>query len=227
MLHYKYSNDGQTIEINLSKMNSTTLGMDGFDATKVATKLSVGSKLSGDASGTAANVVLDQTQLDAMKDAAFSAGGSGDIYSTKDGSGNTVYIAVGKDASGADVAVTMTPTFSAGSGGAADTVTFAKGTDATADQLAGVGQLKAIDDALAQVDELRSGLGAVQNRFDSVISNLNSTVNNLSESRSRILDADFASEVSNMSRANILQSAGVTVLAQANQVPQNVLSLLR
>ncbi len=120
-----------------------------------------------------------------------------------------------------------TPTFSAGSGGAADTVSFAKGAAATADQMAGVGQLKAIDDALAKVDELRSGLGAVQNRFDSVISNLNSTVNNLSESRSRILDADFASEVSNMSRANILQSAGVTVLAQANQVPQNVLSLLR
>lgn len=86
--------------------------------------------------------------------------------------------------------------------------------------------LTKIDDALAQVDEMRSGLGAVQNRFASVISNLNNTVNNLSESRSRILDADFASEVSEMSRANILQSAGTTVLAQANQVPQNVLSLL-
>jgi len=221
------SNDGQTIEINLSKMNSTTLGMDGFDATKVATKLSVGSKLSGDASGTAANAVLSQTDMDNMKTEAFGSGGTGEIYSTKDGSGNTVYVAVGKDSTGADVAITMDATFSAGSGGAADTVTFSAGTTATADQMAGVGQLKAIDDALAQVDELRSGLGAVQHRFDSVISNLNSTVNNLSESRSRILDADFASEVSNMSRANILQSAGVTVLAQANQVPQNVLSLLR
>ncbi|MBY7351608.1 FliC/FljB family flagellin [Escherichia ruysiae] len=87
--------------------------------------------------------------------------------------------------------------------------------------------LKKIDAALAKVDKLRSGLGAVQNRFDSVISNLNNTVNNLSESRSRILDADFASEVSEMSRANILQSAGTSVLAQANQVPQNVLQLLR
>ena len=87
--------------------------------------------------------------------------------------------------------------------------------------------LKTVDDALNQVDALRSNLGAAQNRFASVISNLDSTVNNLSESRSRILDADFASEVSNMSRANILQSAGTTVLAQANQVPQNVLSLLR
>ncbi|WP_024527739.1 FliC/FljB family flagellin [Serratia fonticola] len=87
--------------------------------------------------------------------------------------------------------------------------------------------LAVLDDALAQVDGLRSSLGASQNRFSSVISNLDNTVTNLSESRSRILDADFASEVSNMSRANILQSAGTTVLAQANQVPQNVLSLLR
>ncbi|MBV4413970.1 FliC/FljB family flagellin [Enterobacteriaceae bacterium YMB-R22] len=87
--------------------------------------------------------------------------------------------------------------------------------------------LKKIDAALAEVDQMRSGLGAVQNRFDSVINNLNSTVNNLSASRSRILDADYATEVSNMSRAQILQQAGTTVLAQANQVPQNVLSLLR
>ncbi|MEZ3500077.1 flagellin [Pantoea sp. KPR_PJ] len=87
--------------------------------------------------------------------------------------------------------------------------------------------LDTVDKALAQVDSLRSGLGATQNRFDSVINNLNSTVNNLSESRSRIQDSDFATEVSNMSRANILQSAGISVLSQANQVPQNVLSLLR
>ena len=69
--------------------------------------------------------------------------------------------------------------------------------------------------------------GAVQNRFDSVIKNLNSTVNNLSASQSRIRDADYATEVSNMSRANILQQAGTSVLAQANQSTQNVLSLLR
>jgi len=87
--------------------------------------------------------------------------------------------------------------------------------------------LTKIDEALAMVDEMRSALGATQNRFNSVVSNLNSTVNNLSESRSRIVDADFATEVSNMSRAQILQQAGTTVLAQANQVPQNVLSLLR
>ena len=87
--------------------------------------------------------------------------------------------------------------------------------------------LAVLDKALSQVDSLRSSLGAVQNRFDSVINNLNSTVNNLSASQSRIQDADYATEVSNMSRANILQQAGTSVLAQANQSTQNVLTLLR
>ncbi len=87
--------------------------------------------------------------------------------------------------------------------------------------------LDTIDKALAKVDALRSDLGAVQNRFDSAITNLGNTVNNLSSARSRIEDADYATEVSNMSRAQILQQAGTSVLAQANQTTQNVLSLLR
>ncbi|AXC67717.1 flagellin FliC [Salmonella enterica subsp. diarizonae serovar 59:z10:-] len=87
--------------------------------------------------------------------------------------------------------------------------------------------LKALDEALSKVDALRSDLGAVQNRFDSTITNLGSTINNLSSARSRIEDADYATEVSNMSRAQILQQAGTSVLAQANQTTQNVLSLLR
>lgn len=87
--------------------------------------------------------------------------------------------------------------------------------------------LATVDKALDQVSSLRSGLGAVQNRFDSVVNNLNSTIINLSASQSRIQDADMATEVSNMSKGNILQSAGTAVLAQANQAPQNILSLLR
>ncbi|HAT3903203.1 TPA: FliC/FljB family flagellin [Citrobacter koseri] len=87
--------------------------------------------------------------------------------------------------------------------------------------------LDAIDKALSQIDQQRSSLGAIQNRFESAITNLGNTVNNLSSARSRIEDADYATEVSNMSRAQILQQAGTSVLAQANQVPQNVLSLLR
>ncbi len=87
--------------------------------------------------------------------------------------------------------------------------------------------IDAIDSALATVDGARSDLGAIQNRFQSTITNLNNTVNNLSSARSRIEDADYAVEVSNMTRAQILQQAGTSVLAQANQVPQTVLSLLR
>ncbi|CDH02277.1 flagellin FliC [Xenorhabdus bovienii] len=87
--------------------------------------------------------------------------------------------------------------------------------------------LKDLDNALSTVDSLRSSLGAVQNRLESTVNNLNNTVNNLSAAKSRIEDADYATEVSNMSRGQILQQAGTSVLAQANQVPQSVLSLLR
>lgn len=91
----------------------------------------------------------------------------------------------------------------------------------------GTTPLADIDDALKAVDTQRSILGASQHRFESTITNLNNTVNNLTDARSRIQDADYATEVSNMSRAQILQQAGSSVLAQANQVPQTMLSLLR
>jgi len=87
--------------------------------------------------------------------------------------------------------------------------------------------LQTIDDAIKAVDSQRSSLGASQNRFESTITNLNNTVSNLSAARSRIQDSDYATEVSNMSRGQILQQAGSSVLAQANQVPQTMLSLLR
>ncbi|WP_249978228.1 flagellin [Vreelandella olivaria] len=88
------------------------------------------------------------------------------------------------------------------------------------------GLIDSIDTATASLDENRATLGATLNRFDSVIDNLATAVNNLSEARSRIEDADYAVEVSNMTRANILQQAGTAMLAQANQTPQSVLSLL-
>ena len=87
--------------------------------------------------------------------------------------------------------------------------------------------LATIDSALKAVDDQRSALGAVQNRFESAITNLSTNQTNLEAARSRIQDADYAVEVSNMTRAQILQQAGTSVLSQANQVPQGVLSLLR
>ena len=86
--------------------------------------------------------------------------------------------------------------------------------------------IDAVDTAMNTIDTARATLGATLNRFDSVVENLATTSTNLSAARSRIEDADYAVEVSNMTRAQILQQAGTSVLAQANQVPQSVLSLL-
>jgi len=87
--------------------------------------------------------------------------------------------------------------------------------------------IKSMDAALTSVSSLRSTFGAIQNRFDSVIANLMTTAENLSASRSRIQDADFAAETANLSRSQILQQAGTAMVAQANQLPQGVLQLLR
>ncbi len=87
--------------------------------------------------------------------------------------------------------------------------------------------LKVIDSALAGVSSQRASLGAVQNRFESTVSNLQTSAENLSASRSRIQDADFAQETANLSRSQILQQAGTAMVAQANQLPQGVLALLR
>jgi flagellin len=87
--------------------------------------------------------------------------------------------------------------------------------------------LGSLDAALGAVNSSRATLGAVQNRFASTIDNLATTTENLTASRSRIQDADFASETANLSRAQILQQAGTAMVAQANQLPQGVLALLR
>ncbi len=87
--------------------------------------------------------------------------------------------------------------------------------------------ITAIDNALAQVNAARGDLGAVQNRFNATVSNLQTTAENLTASRSRIVDADFAAETANLTRAQILQQAGVAMLAQANALPQQVLTLLQ
>ena len=84
-----------------------------------------------------------------------------------------------------------------------------------------------IDAALAEVDTTRASLGAVQNRFESTIANLQNVAENTSASRGRIMDTDFAAETANLSKNQILQQAGTAILAQANQLPQAVLSLLR
>ncbi len=87
--------------------------------------------------------------------------------------------------------------------------------------------ITALDNAINAINSERAQFGAVQNRFDNVISNLMLSTENQTAARSRIMDADYAMETANLSRANILQQAGNAMVAQANQLPQQVLSLLR
>jgi flagellin len=87
--------------------------------------------------------------------------------------------------------------------------------------------IKQVDSALAEINEGRAVLGAVQSRFESTVSSLQTTSENLTASRSRIQDADFAAETANLTRSQILQQAGISVLSQANSAPQQVLALLQ
>jgi flagellin len=96
-----------------------------------------------------------------------------------------------------------------------------------ADAATARGAIDTIDAALDTVNSERATFGAIQNRFDSVIANLQVTKENTEAARSRIMDADFAAETAALTRAQILQQAGTAMLAQANAAPQSVLSLLR
>ena len=121
-------------------------------------------------------------------------------------------------------------------GGADATKVFAKTSFATSGDLSTTdistvdganSAIRAVDAALTTVSDLRSTFGAIQNRFQSTVANLATTTENLTASRSRILDTDFAAETAALTRARILQQAGIAVLAQANSQPQAVLALLQ
>ena len=87
--------------------------------------------------------------------------------------------------------------------------------------------LAIVDSAIAAISGQRANYGALQARFETAIANLNVSSENMSAARGRIQDADFAAETANLSRAQILQQAGTAMVAQANQIPQGVLALLK
>lgn len=209
------------------KVGGTTLTVDGNSFDVTGASISAGGLLT-EAAGKAATIAI------AAGDAAgsYSVATNGDVS----GTGGTLYVA--GDALTTDVTSQKTDTYFAHSNGnitdgagnriykdAAATSGFS--TNATSPGDATEDPLALLDDALATVDSLRSNLGAIQNRFQSAIQNLTTTSTNLAAAQSRIQDADYAVEVANMTRAQILQQAGTSVLAQANQIPQGVLSLLR
>jgi len=248
------ANDGESIKINLKEITSKTLGLDSFNVngpqgTPGDAEAANYQAAYGDTTAVAANTVAESTPDDLATNLGVAAGSvavagtavvdeSGNWFAKVDitaadatevstlaskgidveaGTSKTFYVAI--DPQNADTATT--------DGTAAFTIDTA---DLDASSLvsgASGDPLKKLDDALSQVDNFRSDLGAIQNRFESAIDNLSTNQTNLSAARSRIEDADYAVEVSNMTRAQILQQAGTSVLAQANQVPQGVLSLLQ
>lgn len=222
--------------------------------TAIATPAAAATALAnaGVTGATTANVTLVQlTSTDSAGKATPAGYGlkaaDGKIYATDyDGNNPTTFTAktaTYKDSTGASVTAAITL---GGNDGKSEQVTVGTGANAKTYDAASLNgadlsdpantvkpladntnPLKALDDAIAQVDKFRSSLGAVQNRLDSAVTNLNNTTTNLSEAQSRIQDADYATEVSNMSKAQIIQQAGNSVLSKANQVPQQVLSLLQ
>ncbi|PLQ00713.1 FliC/FljB family flagellin [Cupriavidus pauculus] len=247
------ANDSETISIALKQITSKTLGVAGFSvAGPQGATASIGSAAAQTALGSATPVTAASATGIAAADIqrALGLNTSAAVNSQSvvaDSNGNWFVQVSMTGLTAADDAALSAKGF-AGNGTATSTTMFiaVKPTDASVSgstagftltgsslqasdfqQAATTNPLATMDKALATVDNLRSSLGAVQNRFESTINNLSTTVNNLSASRSRIEDADYATEVSNMTRAQILQQAGTSVLSQANQTTQNVLSLLR
>ncbi|HEX8542324.1 MAG TPA: flagellin [Pseudomonas sp.] len=202
------ANDGETIDIKLSEINADTLGLgdfnvNGFDTTLTATTLS-------DASGTAitaTNTSYTDKSGTTISGGTLSTDADGDYFLTLDGK---TYAAE----------VTLTTS------GTTTTASVSIDTENAVTKKS-ANTLSTLDSALNTVDSMRSDLGAVQNRFDSAITNISTTTTNLTSARSGIQDVDYATEVSAMTSAQILQQAGTSVLAQANSMPQQMLSLLQ
>ena len=190
------------------------------------------------ASGATSTSLVTGAQLDTAW-AAFAGANTGYSLTGTFAAGTAVIskadgtdVVIASAATGGAGGTVTAPTFGAGFVG-----TATNGTASTAQtgfsslSVATVGgadnAMLAMDAALTAVNSARADLGAIQNRFSSVIQNINATSENLTASRSRIRDADYARETAELTRTQILQQAGTAMLAQANQIPQNVLSLLR
>lgn len=224
------ANDGEVIGVGLEEITSTTLGLEDFSVSGLTGPITKLSEVSPTSGGTVtADVTIDTSGAGNVPSGTFTlhSYNNGANYAIQDKDGNMYKIAAGDIQSDPDAADFGKVTITFANTAAWDAAKTSYDTDATAGLTATANPLAAIDSALKKVDTLRSNLGAVQNRFESAITNLSTNETNLTSARSRIQDADYAVEVANMTRAQILQQAGTSVLSQANQVPQGVLSLLR
>ncbi|WP_313589944.1 FliC/FljB family flagellin [Pantoea septica] len=250
------ANDGETIDIDLKKIDSSTLklntlNVNGPQGTPTAAAAADFQKVYGTTSNVSKATVAESGAADDLSTRLGLAAGGAKVDGTsvyKDDNGNMFAKVTIKSTSDAETNNLKANGFDIANGASQDfyiavdpqSATTTAGGDTAAFKIdtkninlsdfstgATSDPLSKIDSAIASVDKFRSSLGAIQNRLDSAVTNLNNTTTNLSEAQSRIQDADYATEVSNMSKAQIIQQAGNSVLAKANQVPQQVLSLLQ
>ena len=228
------ANDGETIEVSLEEINAGTLALKTFNVSGPE-NAAVASSANATHLADANEYVSSSTAVDGTHfglEAGDVSGGTttfiddnGNLYAKVNINGTTLSDAQADDLAEQGLRVdTSSATNVAYMLLEADDATVNANGNDDSDNLASLtfersaNPLAAMDSSLNQVDSLRSDLGAIQNRFESAITNLSTNETNLSAARSRIEDADYAKEVANMTRAQILQ--------QANQIPQNVLSLL-
>jgi flagellin len=198
--------DGRNVTVVIDNTNSATGNEFGLDATVVG----IGEGATADIAGTASETTSSTIRLESSKAFTVAAGTNGEIASA-DPSVSKGLVNVG---------------LTAGTFGGSESGQFLTEIDITTVQGALDG-LDAVDNALQSVSSERANLGAIQNRLQSTIDNLSINVENLSAANSRILDADFAAETAELSRTQVLQQAGISILAQANAAPQQVLALLQ
>ncbi|WP_099495668.1 flagellin [Stenotrophomonas maltophilia] len=242
------ANAGQAIAIDKTiDAKAGSLGTSTFatGATAALAASTDGARFSGTVMGVdigTVEVKAGATTADASKAVATAINakiGEAGIYAeaNADGSLKLSSVKEGKAVATADIAL-MRSDYDATAktwGTAAAAGAYTAGTDTSANvqkldvsTVLGAQQaLEVVDKALGAINSTRADLGAIQNRFTSVVANLQTSSENLSASRSRIKDTDFAKETAELTRTQILQQAGTAMLAQANQVPQGVLSLLR
>ncbi|WP_414554882.1 flagellin [Stenotrophomonas forensis] len=232
----------KTIDAKAGSLGTSTFASGATDALVASTD---GSRITGKVMGVDIGTVelkAGATTADASKAVATAINakiGEAGIYAEANADGTMKLSSVkeGKAVVAADIALERSD-LNAGTGvwGAKNAAAgYTAGTDTAANvqkldvsTVLGAQQaLEVVDKALGAINSTRADLGAIQNRFTSVVANLQTSSENLSASRSRIKDTDFAKETAELTRTQILQQAGTAMLAQANQVPQGVLSLLR
>jgi len=240
------ANANETIDLSLSSIKASDLGKipgqtfaPTFDAANVGVASEDVTFSVTDDAGTVRAITFNLAAgigTDDVIDSVNENAGSLGIRAISDGAGSITFSTSNDIASvditssiagtdGAFLGTTETVTPGAddsATGGTAVNSIDISGADGTGAQAA----LASIDSALKQIDEQRSDLGALQNRFDYTISNLSNIQENVSASRGRIQDTDFAVETANLTKNQILQQAGTSILSQANQLPQAALSLL-